>query len=79
MKDFSSNFDMDFYLVTLVSSVVNGIFGGDNRWIVDSGASCHMIGIWCVLFIITEIDPNRLVESEGGMAQAVSAVGRVRF
>jgi hypothetical protein len=46
MEDFSSKFDMDFSLVTLVSSVGSGGFGGDNRWIVDSGASSHMTGIW---------------------------------
>jgi hypothetical protein len=42
MEDFSSKFDKEFSLVTLVSSVGSGGFGGDNRWIVDSGASCHM-------------------------------------
>jgi hypothetical protein len=42
----SSNFDKEFSLVTLVSSVGSGGFGGDNRWIFDSGASCHMMGIW---------------------------------
>jgi hypothetical protein len=42
MEEFSSNFDKEFSLVTLVSSVGSGGFGGDFRWIVDSGASCHM-------------------------------------
>jgi hypothetical protein len=45
-------------------------FGGDYRWIVDSGASFHMTRIWRVFLIITNIDPHQLVESEGGMAQA---------
>jgi hypothetical protein len=45
MKDFSSKFDKDFSLVTLVFTVGSGGFGGDNRWIVDSGASCHMTKI----------------------------------
>jgi hypothetical protein len=45
MEDFSSKFDMEFSLVTLVSSVGSGGFGGDNRWIVGSGASCHMTRI----------------------------------
>jgi hypothetical protein len=35
MEDFSSKFDKEFSLVTLVSSVGSGGFGGDNRWIVD--------------------------------------------
>jgi hypothetical protein len=79
MEDFSSKFDMDFSLVTLVSSVGSGGFGGDNKWIVDSGASCHMTGIWRVFLIITETGPDRMVESEGGMARVVRGVGRVRF
>jgi hypothetical protein len=36
-------------------------------WIVDSGASCHMMRIWRIFLIITEIGPDWLVESEGGM------------
>jgi hypothetical protein len=66
-------------LVTLVSSAGSGGFGGDIRWIVDSGASCHMTGIWRVFLIITETGSDRLVESEGGMARAVGVVGKVRF
>jgi hypothetical protein len=45
MEDFSSKFDKEFSLVTLVSSVGSGGFGGDFRWIVDNGASFHMMGI----------------------------------
>jgi hypothetical protein len=45
MEDFSSKFDQEFSLVTLVSNVGSGGFGGDNKWIVDSGASCHMTSI----------------------------------
>jgi hypothetical protein len=67
MEEFSSKFDKDFSLVTLVSSVGSGGFRGDNRWNFDSGASCHMTRIWRVFLIITETGPNQLVESEGGM------------
>jgi hypothetical protein len=42
MEDFSSKFDKEFSLLTLVSNVGSGGFLGDNRWIVDNGASCHM-------------------------------------
>jgi hypothetical protein len=45
MEDFASKYDREFSLVTLVSSVGNRGFGGDIRWIVDSGASCHMTRI----------------------------------
>jgi hypothetical protein len=79
MEDFSSKFDMDFSLVTLVSSVSSGGFGDDNRWIVDSGASCHMTRIWHVFFIITDTAYDWLVESERGMARFVRGVGRVIF
>jgi hypothetical protein len=45
MDDFASKYGMEFSLVILVSNVGSGGFGGDIRWIVDSGASCHMTGI----------------------------------
>ena len=45
MENVSSKYDKEFSLVTLVSNVGSGGFGGDFRWIVDSGASCHMTGI----------------------------------
>jgi hypothetical protein len=45
LEDFASKYDREFSLVTLVSSVDSGEFGGDIRWIVDSGASCHMTRI----------------------------------
>ena len=79
MEEFSSKFDNEFSLVTLVSSVGSGGFGGDIRWIVDSGASCHMTRIWRVFLIIKETGPSRLVESEGGMARSIRGVGKVRF
>jgi hypothetical protein len=58
MEDFASKYEKEFSLVTLVSSVGSGGFGGDIRWIVDSGASCHMTIIWKVFIIIIEIGPN---------------------
>jgi hypothetical protein len=79
MEEFSSKFDKEFSLVTLVSNVGSGGFWGDNIWIVDSGASCHMTRIWRVLLIITETGPGRLVESEGGKARYVRGLGRVRI
>ena len=79
MEDFSSKFDKEFSLVTLVSTVDSGGFGGDIRWIVDSGASCHMTRIWRAFLIITKTDIDQLVESEGGMVSTVHGVGRVRF
>ena len=45
MEDFASKYDREFSLVTLVYRVSSGGFGGDVRWIVDSGASNHMMGI----------------------------------
>jgi hypothetical protein len=72
-------FDKLFSFVTLVSSVASGGFQGDIKWIVDDQASCHMMGIWRTFLIITNTDPNWLVESEEGMARFVDGVGRVRF
>jgi hypothetical protein len=53
---FASKFDREFSLVTLVSSVGSGGFRGDVRWVVDSGASNHMTGIWRVFPDSIEID-----------------------
>jgi hypothetical protein len=79
MEDFASKYDKEFSLVTLVSSVDSGGFGGDIRWIVDSGASCHMTVIWQVFLNITETSPDRQVVNEGGMVRVVRGVGSVRF
>jgi hypothetical protein len=61
MEDFASKYDGEFSLVTLVSSVGSGGFGGDIRWIVDSGSSSHMTGIWRVFLDLTETGPGRQV------------------
>jgi hypothetical protein len=37
MEDFASKYEREFSLVTLISSVSSREFGGDIRWIVDSG------------------------------------------
>jgi hypothetical protein len=79
MEDFASKFDREFSLVTLVSSVNSGGLGGDVRWIMDSGASSHMMGIWQVFLDFTEIGPGRQVVNEGGMARVARGVGNVRF
>jgi hypothetical protein len=55
IEDFASKFDREFSLVTLVSSVGSGKLGGDVKWIVDSRASNHMMGIWRVFPDFIEI------------------------
>jgi len=67
MEEFSSKFDMEFSLVTLVFSVNSVGFVGDSRWIVDNGASFHMTGIWHIFLSIIETGPSRLVKSEASM------------
>jgi hypothetical protein len=71
VEDFSDKFEKEFSLFTLVSSVGSTGFVSDSRWINDSGASDHMTGIWHIFLSITKTGPDRLVESEGGMARAV--------
>jgi hypothetical protein len=79
MEEFASKYDDKFSLVTLVSSVGNGGFGGDIRWIVDCGASSHMTRIWRVFLDFTEIGPSRQVVNEGGMTRAIFGVGNLKF
>jgi hypothetical protein len=59
MEEFSSKYEREFSMVTLVSSVGSGGFGCDIRWIVDSGASSHMTRIWRVFLDFTEIGHGR--------------------
>jgi hypothetical protein len=79
MEDFAFKYDKEFSFIALVSSVGSGGFGGDIRWIVDSGATCHITGIWRVFINMTETSPGRQVVNESGMVQVVHGVGRVRF
>jgi hypothetical protein len=79
MEDFASKYENEFSLVTLVSSICNGGFGGDIRWIVNSGASSHVMRIWRVFLDFEEIGPGQQVVNEGGMAKVVRGVGNVRF
>jgi hypothetical protein len=58
IEDFSSKFDREFSLATLVSSVDGRGFRGDVKWIVDSGASNHMKGIWRLFSDFIEIGPS---------------------
>jgi hypothetical protein len=45
IEEFADKFDREFSLFTLISSVGSTGFVSDSRWIINSGASCHMIGI----------------------------------
>jgi hypothetical protein len=76
IEEFADKFDREYSLFTIVS---NTGFVSDSSWIIDNGASCHMTGIWRIFLSIIETGPDRLVESEGGMARVVRGVGRVRF
>jgi hypothetical protein len=42
LEDFSDKFEKELSLVTLVSSVESTGFVRDGKWIINSGASCHM-------------------------------------
>jgi hypothetical protein len=52
VEDFSNKFEKKFSLVTLVSSVGSIGFVHDSRWIIDSGALCHMTRIRCIFLSI---------------------------
>jgi hypothetical protein len=43
MEEFVSKYNKEFSLVTVVSSVDSGGFGGDFRWIVDSGSGEYFL------------------------------------
>jgi hypothetical protein len=79
MEEFSSKYEKDFSLMTLVSSVDNEVFEGDIRCIMDNGSSSHMMRFWRLFLDFTEIGPSQQVINESGTARAIRGVGNVRF
>jgi len=45
IETFTKNFEQEFSMVTMVSSIGSTDPKRSNRWVIDNGASCHMIGI----------------------------------
>jgi hypothetical protein len=58
VEEILEKFEKEFSLVTLVLSVGSVGFVRDSRWIIDNGASCHMIGIWHIFFSIKKTGPD---------------------
>jgi len=48
IETFTNKFEQGFSLVTVVSRIDSTDPERSNRWVIDNGASCHMIGIWQV-------------------------------
>ena len=79
VEDFARRFEKEFFLFSLVSSVDSNGVVQNSTWFIDSGASRHMTGLYHIFREITEVGPNWMVQSEGGMMLAMRGFGRVRF
>ena len=45
VENYAAKFEQEFSLVSIDSSVGSSVF--ENVWVVDSGATRHMSGVWC--------------------------------
>ena len=55
VEDYATKFEQEFSLVSIDSSIGSSVF--ENVWVVDSGATKHMNGIYDIFQIITELGP----------------------
>lgn len=72
---FAQKFEEEFAFVSTVSSCDSSSSEINKEWIVDSGATNHMIGTWDMFLSISELGPRHIVN---GM-HAVKGTGRVHF
>jgi hypothetical protein len=60
-------------------STISGTVSGSGTSLVDSGASCHMIGAWDLFESFIEADSNMCVEPGMGTKHVVQRSGIVQF
>ena len=65
--------------MTIDSSIGNTGFQNANTWIIDSGATRHMTGVWGSFLSITEKGPRYYVESKIDGPWGIKGVGTVQF
>ena len=55
------------------------VYENIETWLVDSGSSCHMMGLRTMFFSFIEIDSNYYVHSSTNAMHVVKGLGYVRF
>ena len=75
IEEFSSKFEQDFSLVSMVSSTDSNNYIYDNTWLIDSGSTSHMTGKLDTFHIIHEIGRGHYVNG----THEVRGIGKVIF
>lgn len=75
----AEEFEREFALVTIITSVGSSEFVRNSGWVIDSGASHHMTGAHYVFHTFLAANPVRQVVGENGAARIVRGAGRARF
>ena len=78
VEEYVKKFKQEFSLVSIDSSVGSSTF--EHVWVVDSGATRHMTGIYDSFQIITELGPVHFIQTDIDNTRIiVRGVGTVRF
>ena len=75
IEEFSSKFEKDFSLVSMVSGTDSNSYMCDNTWLIDSGSTSHMTGNSDTFHIIHEIGRGHYVNG----THEVRGIGKVIF
>ena len=75
IEEFSSTFEQDFSLVSMVSSTDSNSYMYDNTWLIDNGSTSHMTGKLDTFHIIHEIGRGHYVNG----THEVKGIGKVIF
>ena len=78
VEEFATKFEQEFSLVSIDSSIGSSIF--EHVWVVDSGATKHMTGVYDSFQMITMLGPRHFIQTNIDSPQiAIQGVGIVRF
>lgn len=66
----------EYYFISVLSGSINN---SSELWLVDGGASWHMIGYWSTLTDLLEIDSSIHVELGDDVRYVVKGIGSTSF
>ena len=78
VEEFATKFEQEFSLVSIDSSIGSSTF--EHVWVVDSGATRHMTGVYDSFQMITMLGPGHFIQTYVDSPRiAIRGVGTVRF
>ena len=78
VEDYATKFEQEFSLISIDSSVGSSTF--EHVWVVDSGATRHMIGVYDSFQMITLLGPGHFIQTDVDSPHiAIRGVGTIRF